>query len=89
MSTQTGCTCRSCTVRGLTGPAVVITLGILFLLNQVHAVHLSFHRTWPVLLVVIGLIHLTGALAPSEGHIVGTGPSAPAGTPPPQGLQGQ
>jgi hypothetical protein len=37
----------------LTGPAVLVTLGILFLLENAHIV--SFGRTWPLLLVVIGL----------------------------------
>ena len=36
MSTQPRCHCQSCTIRNLTGPAVVITVGVLFLLHQVH-----------------------------------------------------
>jgi len=52
------------------GPAVLITIGALFLVDHVH-IHwgLSFWRLWPVLLLVIGLVKLAEALASTEGHI--------------------
>ena len=48
MSTQGKCRCQSCTIRGLTGPAIVITIGVLFLLHETQGGHLDFQNTWPV-----------------------------------------
>jgi LiaF transmembrane domain/B-box zinc finger len=44
--------------RYLMGPAVLITLGSLFLLGEMNGP--DFGRTWPILLLVIGLIKLLG-----------------------------
>ena len=91
MSAQTRCRCQSCTIRGMMGPAILITLGILFLLHQVRGGHFDFGNTWPVLLVVIGLLLLASSLAPREGHVepvppIATQPPPPAMPPnvPPQ-----
>jgi hypothetical protein len=57
---------RSGRIRGLTGPAVLITLGGLFLLETFDNGP-SFHRTWPLLLLVIGvtkLLERSGTLPP-------------------------
>jgi len=80
MSAQVKCTCQSCTIRGFIGPAIVITLGVLLLLHEVRGGGLYFGNTWPVLLVVIGLIHLASSMASREGHIQ---PPPPAIAPPP------
>jgi hypothetical protein len=69
MSAQIRCRCQSCMIRGLMGPAILITLGILFLLHQVRGGPLDFGNTWPVLLMVIGLLLLASSLAPRVGHI--------------------
>ena|SRR5882724_4483477 len=70
MSTQPRCTCSRCTIRGLMGPAVITTLGILFLLSELqHGGALSFGHTFPILLIVIGAILLASAVAPMDGHI--------------------
>jgi hypothetical protein len=51
------------------GPAVLITLGVLFLLDQVvHVYWMEFGRTWPALLIVIGLVMFLQHNAPSVGH---------------------
>jgi hypothetical protein len=50
------------------GPAVLITLGALWLLNEVHGGRLYFGSTWPVILIVMGLVHLASAMASREGH---------------------
>jgi hypothetical protein len=39
----------------------------LFLLEQVHVV--PFHRSFPVLLIVIGLVRIAQRSAPDTGHI--------------------
>jgi len=98
MSAQNRCRCQSCMIRGLTGPAIVITIGVLFLLDRVHGRFLYFGNTWPVVLLVIGLLQLGSALASREGH-VDTPAVPPAAQPPaippvnpqqtPYGTQGQ
>jgi hypothetical protein len=82
MSIQGRCHCQSCTIRGLTGPAIVITIGVLYLLSETQGGHFAFQDTWPVILLVIGLLQLSAAFALREGHIDAQ-PPAPAGTPPP------
>jgi hypothetical protein len=69
MSKEIRCHCARCTIRALVGPAVIITIGVLFLLQQLHGGALYFGRTYPVILVVIGAILLASSLAPMEGHI--------------------
>lgn len=91
MGNQVRCRCQCCAIRSLTGPAVLITVGVLFLLHQLHGGYFDFGNTWPLILVVIGLLHLASAIAPREGHIdaqAGTAvptvpPPPPAGAPPP------
>jgi len=79
MAAQLKCHCQSCTIRGLVGPAVVITVGVLWLLNEVHGGRFYFGSTWPVILIVIGLLHLASSMASREGH---GNPAPPLGTPP-------
>jgi Domain of unknown function (DUF5668) len=88
---QIRCRCQSCTIRGLMGPAILITLGVLFLLHQVRGGHFDFGNTWPVLLMVIGILLLASSLAPRDGHvepappvIVPPPPPVPPAGPPPQ-----
>jgi len=59
------------------GPAILITLGVLFLLDQMRGGYLSFGNTFPVILIVIGIISLASTLAPAEGHIGGPVPPTP------------
>ncbi len=59
--------CDRCRSRGLMGPAVLVTLGMLFLLEQVDVI--GFHRTWPLLLVVIGLVKVLQGNASTAGHV--------------------
>jgi Domain of unknown function (DUF5668) len=73
MSDRIRCTCRRCTIKSLMGPAVIITIGVLFLLEQTH-IGLRFGQMWPVILVVIGVISLASALAPMDGHLSSTVP---------------
>lgn len=41
---------------GLVGPVVMITLGVLLLLSELDIAR--FHKTWPLLLIVIGVMVL-------------------------------
>jgi len=87
MATQPRCHCQSCTMRSLTGPAIVITIGVLFLLHQLRGGTFYFGHTWPIIMVVIGLVQLASAVASREGHvdyrpIVSVPPVPPAAVPP-------
>ena len=69
------------------GPAILITLGLLFLLSEIRGGAFSFDRTFPVILIVIGAISLTAALSPTDGHVGSEPPvaAAPQVQPPAQG----
>ena len=43
-------------VRAVRGPVLLITVGILFAVHQAGAI--SFTRTWPVLIIVLGFMAL-------------------------------
>jgi cell wall-active antibiotic response 4TMS protein YvqF len=62
------------------GPVIVTTTGILFLLSEVGSAYFHISNTYPVLFIVIGIILLTSALAPMDGHI--EYPGAQPGPPP-------
>ncbi len=82
MSDRIRCACPRCTIHGLMGPAVIITVGVLFLLDEMmHGGVFSFWNTCPVILIVLGIISLAAAAAPAEGHVSGPVPSTPAGAP--------
>lgn len=43
-------------LRSIKGPVIMITIGVLFAADRFTDYH--FHQTWPVLLIVIGLMQL-------------------------------
>ncbi|HUC54559.1 MAG TPA: DUF5668 domain-containing protein [Candidatus Cybelea sp.] len=94
MSDRIRCTCRRCTIRGLMGPAIIITVGVLFLLDQMSGGNFSFGNTYPVILIVIGAISLAAAASSAEGHVSGhvppAAPAAPSSAPtvPPNQIPG-
>jgi len=63
--------------QGLVGPAVLITVGTIFLLDRWWP-DFSFHRLWPLILIVIGLVRLLEMAVSS-----GSGATYPAPPPPP------
>jgi hypothetical protein len=71
------CQCARCRASRLMGPAVVLTLGFLFLFESLGRV--GFGRTWPLLLLVIGGVKLFQSTASTQGHI--TLPPPPPGPP--------
>lgn len=82
MSERIRCACRRCTIRGLMGPAIIVTIGVLFLLSEMRGGALEFGNTYPIILIVIGTISLAAALAPMEGHLAAYPPAPPAATAP-------
>src|SRR5262249_30675159 len=80
MSNPARCKCPRCSIRGLMGPIIVTTIGILFLLSEIGSGYFHIGNTYPVLFIVIGVMLLASALAPMDGHM--EYPSAPQGPPP-------
>jgi Domain of unknown function (DUF5668)/B-box zinc finger len=78
-----GCQCARCRTRRIMGPAMLVTIGGLFLLENLHAA--GFGRTWPVILLVIGGVKLLQGSASTEGHMVPpvSGPGGPIPPTPP------
>jgi len=62
------------------GPAVLVTLGALMLLSEFGTIR--FHYTWPVLLIVIGLVKVYQTTTSTEGHRM-YGQGYPPQVPPP------
>ncbi len=77
-----GCQCDRCRLRRITGPAILMTVGILFLLQTLDVV--DFDRTWPAILLVIGIVKLLQSNASSAGHVgtLGTRGAIPPPSPP-------
>jgi hypothetical protein len=68
------------------GPAVLITIGVLFLLHEVRGDAFDFGNTYPFILIVIGAVMLASSMAPMTGHIdssTATPPSIPPASIPP------
>ena len=63
------------------GPAVVVTIGVLFLLHEVRGDSFDFSNTWPFILIVIGAVLLASSMAPMDGHVDSTTAPPPAGPP--------
>jgi len=73
------CQCQQCRTRRLMGPAMLVTIGVLFLLHSVSSIGLG--RTWPAILLVVGVVRLMQSNASASGHV---GPLPPRhGFPPP------
>jgi hypothetical protein len=80
-----GCQCARCRTRRIMGPALITTVGFLFLLENLRIDNLRFGHTWPVLLLVIGAIKLLQGNASLEGHnpSLSASPNPPGGPIPP------
>jgi hypothetical protein len=74
------CPCARCRMRYMTGPAMMVTVGVLGLLATTRI--LPWHNSWPLFLIVLGAIRLAQMSASSEGH-VGYVPPMPGGQAPP------
>jgi hypothetical protein len=74
-SSCSGCQCARCRARRLMGPAMLMTVGVLFLLDHtLHAARLG--QTWPVFLLAVGAVKLLQGSASIEGHIPSPMPGA-------------
>jgi hypothetical protein len=77
------CTCGRCSTRWLMGPAMVLTTGILFLMQSLGIADID--RTWPAWILVVGVVKLLQSSASSAGHVgpLPPGPASPAPPSPP------
>lgn len=80
---QPGCVCERCRTRRLMGPAMLVTIGVLFLLDNTS--NIDFGKTWPAILLVIGVVKLVQGNASWTGHVgpLPPGPNDYPPTPPP------
>ncbi len=76
--TCSGCQCARCRTRRIMVPAMLLTIGFLFLLQALHGPSF-WHATWPVILLVIGGVKLLQGSASGEGHIPPSGPGGSSG----------
>jgi hypothetical protein len=70
-------------MRSITGPVILITVGVLFTVERFCGI--TFSQTWPVLLIVGGILKGGGGRRPRRYDSYYTPPAAPAGSyePPP------
>ena len=64
---NSACSCPRCRAGRLFGPAMIITIGVLFLADQNG--YFEFDRSWPVILLVAGLFSYLSRAASLEGHV--------------------
>ncbi len=64
-------------VRAIRGPVTLIVLGALFALD--HFTPYGFRQTWPVLLIVFGVLTMFGRES-RPPYVPPAGPAAPGGT---------
>ena len=68
----------------MTGPLILIVLGILLLLNNLNPEMYPFRRVWPVILVVIGIAKVLESVLQRRGK---KPPSRPSGSSGPSGKE--
>ena len=62
------CSCARCRCSGYMGPIVLVTLGVLFLVGEYTPYDFA-HTTWPVFLIVVGIVLLVQRRASVTGHV--------------------
>ncbi len=68
----------------MTGAFVLITLGVLLLMNNLYPTRLEFGRMWPVILIVIGVVKIVDYLqrpSPVQGPTAAKSPLPPSSPP--------
>jgi hypothetical protein len=66
-------------MRAMMGPAMLITVGLLSQLDEINVA--GFDRTWPVILLMVGVVKLLQSNASTAGHVEYVAP-APGAVPP-------
>jgi LiaF transmembrane domain/B-box zinc finger len=73
------CVCERCRTRKLMGPALLVTIGMILLLSETSSV--GWDKTWPAILLVIGVVKLMQSNASSDGHFGPLPPGVYPGVP--------
>jgi hypothetical protein len=68
------CVCERCRASKLMGPAILVTLGVVFLIG--------FFKAWPAILLVVGAVKLMQSNASTNGHMGSFPPNMPPAVPP-------
>jgi len=76
------CQCGRCSTRWLMGPAMVLTTGILLLLETLDIRNAGIEHTWPAWILVVGIVKLLQSSASSAGHVGPLPPAPPSAVPP-------
>ncbi len=63
------CSCDRCKAHALMGPSILITIGVLFLLQEFGSWRVGFDHTWPLILIVVGGVILAMRNASMTNHI--------------------
>jgi hypothetical protein len=80
--TDYACSCDRCRMRGIIWPSLIVTVGVLLLMDNLHGP--GFERTWPLILLLIGAVKLLQSNASDAGHVGGPAVLPPrTGTAPP------
>lgn len=58
---------RAMFAQAIRGPILLITIGVLFAMHQAGVLH--FSRTWPLILIVIGVLKLVERLAMPQSPV--------------------
>jgi|SRR5689334_22348608 len=76
--------------KGIMGPAIMIAVGVLFLLDNLGPEWANFNHTWPLILLVIGVVKIIQSSAPAEPNLpyVATPPPPPVNTDVPPANEG-
>jgi Domain of unknown function (DUF5668) len=65
---------RALFAQAIRGPILLITIGVLFAMHQAGVLH--FSRTWPLIIIMIGVLKLIERMAMPQSA------APPAGAPP-------
>ncbi len=65
------------------GPAVLITVGAILMADRLWPGELGFHRLWPLILIVIGLVRLLEMGMRRDEPLYPPPPTPAPGPPPP------
>ena len=65
---------RALFAQAIRGPILLITIGVLFAMHEAGVLH--FSRTWPLIIIVIGILKLMERMAMPQPSV------PPAGGPP-------
>lgn len=64
-------------IRAIRGPVLLIALGVLLLLQRFT--DFGFHRSWPILVILFGVLKLAERAVLHVGSTSGPGQTPPAG----------